>query len=41
VISGILVAERVDFVDALTASGWTVDAEDVEDEWWSATIRPA
>ena len=38
ILSGILVEERDDMLVALDAGGWTVNAEDVEGMWWSATI---
>ena len=39
VIGGILVGERHELLEVLGAGGWMVVAEDVEGEWWSATIR--
>jgi ribosomal protein L11 methyltransferase len=38
VLSGILSDEREMMVDRLTATGWTIVDEDIEDIWWSATI---
>jgi ribosomal protein L11 methyltransferase len=38
ILSGILASERDDMLGTLDATGWRVDAEDHEDEWWSATI---
>lgn len=38
VLSGILTEERSMMVEHLTASGWNVEGEDVEDIWWSTTI---
>lgn len=38
ILSGILQSERADMVQALTADGWRIEAEDAEDAWWSATI---
>lgn len=38
ILSGILQSERADMVEALTADGWRIEAEDAEDAWWSATI---
>jgi len=26
-------------VDRLTQLGWRIDAEDAEDQWWSALVR--
>ena len=41
ILSGILVEERAAMLDVIAAGGWTVDAEDVEEVWWSASIsRP-
>jgi ribosomal protein L11 methyltransferase len=41
ILSGILATERDDMVRAFADSGWTVEEEDQEDAWWSATIsRP-
>ena len=38
VLSGILQEERARMLDVLHANGWTVQAEDAEDVWWSALI---
>jgi len=38
VVSGILVEERDMVWEWLANGGWSVDDEDVEDIWWSATI---
>ncbi len=38
ILSGILFAERSDMVRELGDSGWSIEAEDAEDIWWSATI---
>lgn len=38
ILSGILIAEREHMLEALDAGGWSVQAEDDEDAWWSATI---
>ena len=41
ILSGILVEERASMLEAIAAGGWTLDAEDVEEVWWSASIsRP-
>jgi ribosomal protein L11 methyltransferase len=39
ILSGILVEERAAMLDALAAGGWRLEAEDVEEVWWSALIR--
>jgi len=41
ILSGILQSERDDLVPVLEGSGWTVQAEDREDIWWSAVIARA
>jgi len=38
VLSGVLRDERAMLVEVLDASGWTIDDEDIEDIWWSATV---
>lgn len=38
ILSGILREERAMMLDALAAGGWTVEAEDEEDGWWSVLI---
>jgi ribosomal protein L11 methyltransferase len=37
VLSGILLEEREMMTERLAESGWTVDDEDTEDIWWTAT----
>jgi len=39
ILSGILLEERAHMTHVLRASGWTVEAEDSEEVWWSALIR--
>ena len=39
ILSGILVEERAAMLDALSAGGWSLEAEDAEEVWWSALIR--
>jgi ribosomal protein L11 methyltransferase len=39
ILSGILLEERPSMLDALAAGGWTLEAEDAEEVWWSALIR--
>ena len=39
ILSGILLEERAAMLDAVAAGGWTVEAEDDEEVWWSALIR--
>jgi ribosomal protein L11 methyltransferase len=41
ILSGILVDERPRMLEAIAAHGWTVEAEDAEDQWWSVRIRRA
>jgi ribosomal protein L11 methyltransferase len=41
VLSGVLVAERSSLIEVLSDAGWSVDAEDIEGEWWSAIARRA
>lgn len=41
VLSGVLVAESRALKGVLASAGWSVDAEDVEGEWWSAVARRA
>jgi len=41
IFSGILLDERDDFLSALAKAGWQVEAEDIEDLWWTAAARPA
>ena len=38
ILSGILAEEREMMARALADSGWSIEAEDSEDIWWSATI---
>lgn len=38
ILSGILQEERAQMLAALDAAGWTVEAEDAEDIWWSVLI---
>jgi ribosomal protein L11 methyltransferase len=38
ILSGILAAERDDMARVICDSGWSVEAEDSEDIWWSVTI---
>ncbi len=38
ILSGILLVERDEMMQALASSGWYVEAEDQEDAWWSVTI---
>ncbi len=40
ILSGILREERDLMVKSLTDNGWIITAEDAEDIWWSAAIRP-
>ena len=40
VVSGMLAAERADMTEVFEQDEWTIVAEDVEGEWWSATISP-
>jgi ribosomal protein L11 methyltransferase len=40
IFSGILVEERETFASALAKARWRVEAEDIEDEWWTVTARP-
>ena len=41
IFSGVLVTERAALLDVLLRTGWSVEAEDVEGEWWSALARRA
>ncbi len=41
ILSGILLEERPRMLEALAAGGWSVDAEDAEEQWWSVRVRPA
>lgn len=38
ILSGILIAERDQMVQAVEERGWRAEAEDAEGAWWSATI---
>jgi ribosomal protein L11 methyltransferase len=38
ILSGILGEERDMMVEAVSEGGWSIEAEDYEDIWWSATI---
>ncbi|MCC6319324.1 MAG: 50S ribosomal protein L11 methyltransferase [Gemmatimonadaceae bacterium] len=41
VLAGILVDEQSSMLEALAADGWSVRADDAEENWWSVTIaRP-
>lgn len=40
IFAGILLEERSDFLSALAHAGWYVEAEDIEDVWWTAAARP-
>ncbi|MEX2181677.1 MAG: 50S ribosomal protein L11 methyltransferase [Gemmatimonadaceae bacterium] len=39
ILSGILVEERPRMLAALADGGWTVEAEDTEEAWWSVRVR--
>lgn len=41
ILSGILIEERQQMLDALAGSGWEVLNEDSEDIWWSVAVAPA
>jgi ribosomal protein L11 methyltransferase len=41
ILSGILRDERERMIDAVSAHGFVVSREDVEDAWWTVTVRPA
>ena len=41
VLGGILLAERPALCEILDAQGWRVEAEDIEDEWWSTVVARA
>jgi ribosomal protein L11 methyltransferase len=41
ILAGILVSERDEMVQVLADSGWTVRAEDREEEWWSTMVARA
>jgi ribosomal protein L11 methyltransferase len=38
ILSGILIDERDMMVRALSDGGWRIEAEDHEENWWSATV---
>ena len=40
ILSGILREERMEMLTALQATGWRVEREDHEDNWWSVAIAP-
>lgn len=40
ILSGILLDERRQMLQALAAGGWAVVDEDAEDQWWSVRVRP-
>jgi ribosomal protein L11 methyltransferase len=40
ILSGILVAERDEMLGFLRETGWTVQAEDSEEAWWSVQVTP-
>jgi ribosomal protein L11 methyltransferase len=40
IVSGILLSERDEMIDAAAAAGFFVSEEDQEDEWWSALLIP-
>jgi ribosomal protein L11 methyltransferase len=40
IVSGILLTEREEMIDAAKACGFWVSEEDQEDEWWSALLVP-
>lgn len=40
ILSGILVAEREVMVQAFSESGWSIEREHSEDDWWSVLIAP-
>ena len=41
IFSGVLLDERETFLSALAEAEWRVEAEDIEDVWWTAAARPA
>ena len=40
ILSGILVAEREEMLDALRSRGWKASREDSEEAWWSVQVTP-
>ncbi|MGI9076755.1 MAG: 50S ribosomal protein L11 methyltransferase [Gemmatimonadaceae bacterium] len=40
ILSGMLAGERAAILDLLASGGWALQAEDTEEEWWSASIAP-
>lgn len=40
ILSGILYEERERMLEVLSSSGWQVEAEDAEDQWWSVRAAP-
>ncbi len=41
ILAGIMLSEREHMIAEITSWGWQVEADDVEEKWWSATIaRP-
>ncbi len=40
ILSGMLAEERASILSLLAAAGWTIESEDTEGDWWSASIAP-
>jgi ribosomal protein L11 methyltransferase len=40
ILSGLLLEERAMIRDVLHEQGWTIEADDVEEQWWSVLIAP-
>jgi ribosomal protein L11 methylase PrmA len=40
ILSGILVTEREGVTGFLEEHGWTVQADDTEEAWWSVLVTP-
>jgi ribosomal protein L11 methylase PrmA len=38
ILSGMLLSERPNLIRELSDAGWQVEAEELEGDWWSATI---
>ncbi|HEX5438607.1 MAG TPA: 50S ribosomal protein L11 methyltransferase [Gemmatimonadaceae bacterium] len=40
IVSGVLLDERDQLLEAMDGDGWALDADDTEAEWWSGVLHP-